>query len=81
MNIDQMLSALTPEIIEKFRRAVELGKWQDGNTLNSKQKDTCLQAIIAWEASHLPEEERTGFIPPKATSCDTEQAETPVKWK
>jgi len=62
MNIEQMLAVLNPEIVERLRTAVEIGKWPNGEPLTQEQRETCLQAVIAWEVKHLPEEERTGYI-------------------
>jgi uncharacterized protein YeaC (DUF1315 family) len=72
---------LTPEIYENMRRAVELGRWPDGRAVSPQQRETCMQAMIAWEAEHVPEEERTGYMPP--VECDSEaeaetEAEQPV---
>ncbi|MEL0028424.1 MAG: DUF1315 family protein [Perlucidibaca sp.] len=58
----RMLEVLTPDIVERLRRAVELGKWPDGQRLSREQVATCLQAVIAWEGRHLAETERTGYI-------------------
>ncbi|MBB3104731.1 YeaC family protein [Azomonas macrocytogenes] len=53
---------ITPEIYRNLKQAVELGKWDDGRRLTPEQKELCLQAMIAWEAKNLPEEERTGYM-------------------
>ncbi|PQA49355.1 YeaC family protein [Amnimonas aquatica] len=58
----RMLQVLTPDIVASLRRAVELGKWPDGRRLTREQVETCLQAVIAWETKHLPEQERSGYI-------------------
>lgn len=63
---------LTPEIYQNMRRAVELGRWPDGRKVSDEQRQTCMQAIIAWERAHLPEDQRTGYIPPKEQPCSTD---------
>ena len=60
--LQKMLAALTPELVDSFRRAIETGKWPDGRRLTEAQRATCLQAVIAWEHHHLPETARTGYI-------------------
>ncbi|MGH8493570.1 MAG: YeaC family protein [Moraxellaceae bacterium] len=60
--IEKILSAMTPELVSAFRLAIEIGKWPDGRKLTPEQRETCLQAVIAWELRNLPEEERTGYI-------------------
>lgn len=82
-----MAANLRPEIIEGFKRAIEIGKWPDGNKLTSEQREVCMQAVIAWEFHHLAEDERTGYVPPKP-ACATdhhdhqpdENAEQTLKW-
>lgn len=88
MNDDfqQVVARLTPDIYHNFRRAVELGKWPDGRVLTEEQRETCMQAVIAYEHLHLPEEERTGYVPPKpenacATDNPSPAAERPLKWQ
>lgn len=85
MNVDEILAALNPDIISKFKQAIELGKWADGRPLTDDQKAICLQAIIAYEAKHLPEEQRTGYVPPKNTVCSDDMEildeEKPLNWK
>lgn len=62
MNIEQMLNTLNPEIVEKLKTAVEIGKWPNGVALTKEQRQTCMQAVLVWEHKHLPEAERTGYI-------------------
>ena len=44
----RMLDVLTPDIVANLKRAVELGKWPDGNRLTREQLETCMQAVIVW---------------------------------
>jgi uncharacterized protein YeaC (DUF1315 family) len=87
MNIDDILNAITPEVYENLKRAIELGKWADGRVLSKDQKESCMQAVIAFELKHLPAEERTGYVPPKSHShCGgegevAEPEEKPLKWQ
>lgn len=62
MNKQTILASLTPEIVEKFRTAIELGKWADGGKLSADQRETCMQAVMIWEHEHLAPIERTGYI-------------------
>lgn len=74
-----MLEALTPELIARFRDAVATGRWPDGRTLTAEQRETCMQAVLLWEHEHLPAEERTGYMPPKAEQCAEDHAEPDEK--
>ncbi len=60
--LERMLEALTPDVVDRLRLAVEIGKWPDGRRLSQEQRETCMQAVLAWEMRHLPEEQRTGYI-------------------
>lgn len=80
MDLDQYMKALTPDIVEKFKTAVEIGKWPDGRALTQEQKDTCMQAIIAYEHKYVDETERTAYVPPKEDPCATKEEDEPIKW-
>lgn len=87
MNLQQLLASITPEIYQSLKRAVELGKWPDGNRLSQEQRELCMQAVIAYEHKHLPADAHTGFIPPKPHShCGSEgdpehdHHDKPIKW-
>lgn len=62
MDFQQMLAEITPDIHRNLLRAIETGRWADGRFLAPEQRELCLQAIIAYEARHLPEPDRVGFI-------------------
>lgn len=84
MDKQAVLAALTPELYERFKQAVALRKWPNGQRLTAEQINTCMQAILVWEHTHLPAEARTGFVPPKETACADESHihtyEQPVRW-
>ena len=77
----QLIDTITPEIYQNLKRAVATGRWPMGAKLTVEQRQTSLQAIIAYEAKHLPVEERTGYIPPvEKTGCgNNKQDETPIR--
>ncbi len=87
MDFQALLNSITPEIYQNLKRAIELGKWPDGQKLSAEQKEHCMQAVIAYEQQHLPPEEHTGYIPPKPHEhCGgegdvAEPEEKPVKWQ
>ncbi len=59
---EQLLESITPEVHQNLKRAVELGRWANGERLRPEQVDLCLQAIIAYEARNLPPEQRVAYI-------------------
>lgn len=83
-SVDALLEVLTPDIYRRFLTAIELRKWPNGQGLTPGQLQTCMRAVIAYEAKHLPEEQRTGYMPPKKQACapDVPEAETeqPLTW-
>jgi len=87
MDFQQLLDSITPDIYERFKKAIELGKWPDTRPLTEEQKNLCMQAIIAYEQQQqLPKEQRTGYVPPKTTACnndlpDDHLEEKPLKWQ
>ena len=84
MDFQQLIDSITPDIYERFKKAVELGKWPDTRPLSAEQRELCLQAIIAYE-QRVPEDQRTGYVPPKTDPCESpmmvDHEPKPVKWK
>lgn len=83
MNLQQLLESITPEIYESLKRAIEIGRWPDGRAISEGQRELCIQAVIAYD-QRKPEEERTGYVPPKNTACDPvvpSDQQQPLKWK
>lgn len=87
MNIEDLIEKITPEVYDNLRRAIELGRWANGDKLSQEQKEHCMQAVIAYEEKNLKPEERTGYVPPKPHShCGgdgevAEPEEKPLKWQ
>jgi hypothetical protein len=80
VDIVSLKNLLTASVYERFKSAVELGKWPDGTPLRTAQLESCLQGIILYEAEHLPEIERTAYIPPKpADACEVNTAGSPLE--
>ena len=88
-DIEQMLKAITPDIYERFKQAIEIRKWPNGERLTDEQLQTCMQAVIVYESNHLAKEQRTGFVPPKETPCadkpssglPSEDSTDTLKWR
>ena len=78
-----MIEAMTPEVYQSLRRAVELGKWPDGRPVTREQREHAMQAIIAWGETHLEATERVGYIDKghKADEACDDPRETPLNWK
>lgn len=81
MNFEDAAKQINPEIYERFKQALELGKWPDGRALTREQKEICLQAVIVYEtAQNIPEHERVGYIDnSKKKRRDDPSDEMPVR--
>lgn len=63
MSFENVAQQIPPDIYQRFKEALELGKWPDGRPVTKEQKEICLQAIIVYEtAQGIPEHERTGYV-------------------
>ncbi|EKY3090776.1 YeaC family protein [Cronobacter dublinensis] len=52
MNLEDLISSMTPEVYERLATAVELGKWPDGVALTPEQKENSLQLVMLWQMRH-----------------------------
>jgi uncharacterized protein YeaC (DUF1315 family) len=79
MNFEEIMRMMTPEVYANMKRAVELGKWPNGQRLSAEQRQNCLQAMIAWEErSGVPEDQRTGYLERKGCSSGWERNDEAV---
>lgn len=62
MDLEHVISCMTPEIYENLKEAIALGRWQDGRRLTAQQLESSMTAVIAYEAKHVPEDKRVGYI-------------------
>ena len=62
MDFDALIEKMTPELYQRLKLAVEIGKWPNGEVLTAQQRESCLQAVISWDFRHKPEEERVAYI-------------------
>ena len=75
MNFDELAQNMTPDIYQRLRASVELGKWPTGLALTKEQKALCLEAIIKYEISNdVPVEQRTGYM---EQACKSSAEEIP----
>lgn len=83
MDYQQMIGAMSREVYDSLRRALELGKWPDGRPLSPEQREETMQAVIAWGEMHLPAQERVGYIDrgSKAGEVCDDPGVTPLKFQ
>ena len=71
--VADLVASMKPEVYQKLKLAVEIGKWESGEQLSQKQTANSLQAIIAYESKFVEPEHRIGFIEKaslKKTPCE-----------
>ena len=79
MNDIDLIKTITPDIYERFKKAIETGKWNDGTLLTEDKKAITIRAIILYEQVHLLEHERVGFT--SSYNCGKKVASDEVlKW-
>lgn len=71
-DFNSVAAGLSPDLYQRFKSAVELGKWPDGRTVTHAQKLLCLEAMLAYEQMHLPAEEHTGYMPAQHCASKSE---------
>ena len=83
MDYQQLIETMSPDIFQSLKRSLEVGKWPDGKPMTPAQRESAMQAVIAWGEKHLPPTERVGSIDKgrkAGDSCDDPQ-ETLLNWK
>jgi uncharacterized protein YeaC (DUF1315 family) len=79
----QVIEAMTPEVYQRLKNAVELGRWPDGRRLTEQQREQSLQAVIAWGERHLPASQRVGYVDKgrKQGEACADPGPEPLNWK
>lgn len=62
MKYRKTIQDMPVEMYERLSRALELGKWPDGQLLTPDQKTHAMQAVITWGELHLGTGQRVGYI-------------------
>jgi len=62
MSLEHVVSCMTPQIYENLKEAIALGHWKDGQRLTTAQLESSMTAVMAYEAKHVEESQRIGFI-------------------
>ena len=83
--VEELIEIINPEVHMNLKTAVELGRWANGDKLSQRQREHCMQAVIAYESRHLEQEDRVGFIDTrklkKSHRADPEQSpEVSLRW-
>ncbi len=57
MDINILLQNMSPQVYDKLRESVETGKWLDGSPLSDSQRETCMHAVMMYQAKVLKSEQ------------------------
>ena len=68
--INELVGRMSPEIYERLKEAVALGRFNEQERMSEELLGQCMQLLILYEAHHLESHERTGA--PLQTDCQTE---------
>ncbi len=89
MTLEQLIRSLNPDMYQRLRRAVELGRWPDGARLTPEQRELCMEAVLHYENLHQVEaQDRVGYLDLTKSSesaCNTDLkhddlGDQPVRW-
>ncbi|MEQ9565633.1 MAG: DUF1315 family protein [Pseudomonadales bacterium] len=47
LDLDKLVNTITPDIYDRLKKAVELGRWENGVKLTGQQVSDSLQLLIA----------------------------------
>lgn len=53
MNIEHLINAMSPQVYEVIKQAVETGKWPNGVALEADQREKAMQAMMLYQGTHL----------------------------
>ena len=68
--INELVGRMSPEIYERLKEAVALGRFNEQERMSEELLGQCMQLLILYEAHHLESHEHTGA--PLQTDCQTE---------
>jgi uncharacterized protein YeaC (DUF1315 family) len=77
MTVDDLIKAMTPDVFQNMKDALELGRWPDGRKLGKEQKVLCMEALIRYEEmSDIPSEQRIGYMEGACKSTKQDDTQT-----
>ena len=59
---ESLVDNMPVEIYLALKKAIELGKWPDGERLDREQLENCMQAVILYDHKNKNESDRIGYI-------------------
>ncbi|MBG10144.1 MAG: hypothetical protein CMD92_03145 [Gammaproteobacteria bacterium] len=72
--MEKLIDRISPEIYERLKDVIALGRWNEQERLSKGQLGQCMQLLILYEAQHLESHERTGT--PLQADCDGDYSDS-----
>ncbi|RUO22407.1 DUF1315 domain-containing protein [Aliidiomarina iranensis] len=63
MQYEDALRAMTPEIYERMKTAVETGRWPDGQKLTATQLENAMELVMVYQAKRLQQDDHFTISP------------------
>ena len=80
MDFNKFVQSISPDMAESMKLAVETGRWPDGRKLTEEERETTLQAIIAYDFREKKTEDRVGYVKPKPKASKPSDEAKTLKW-
>lgn len=86
----KVIQEMNDETYQRLKTGVEIGKWPNGQLLTVQQRETSMQAVLAYEAIHnVDKHQKTGFVDTSTSQCHDDEGKhvggadeaTTLKWQ
>lgn len=86
----KVIQEMNDETYQRLKTAVEIGKWPNATVLTLQQRETSMQAVLAYEALHnVAANQKTGFVDTSTSDCHDDEGHhvggadeaTALKWQ
>lgn len=77
MTVDELIKAMTPDMFQNMKGALELSRWPDGRKMDGEQKVLCMEALIRYEEmTDMPSDQRIGYMESACKSSKEDDTQT-----
>ena len=77
MTVDELIKAMTPDVFQNMKGALELSRWPDGRKMDREQKGLCMEALIRYEEmTDMPADQRIGYMEAACKSTKDDDTQT-----
>jgi uncharacterized protein YeaC (DUF1315 family) len=77
MTVDELIKAMTPDVFQSMKGALELSRWPDGRKMGREQKVLCMEALIRYEEmTDMAADQRIGYMEAACKSTKDDDTQT-----